>query len=231
MLAFDLGCISYNEAFELQCKAQILVQSGHEDIVFFLEHTPTVSIGKHFGKENVPPRLSEEWQGELAIVHSTRGGNITCHFPGQLVVYPIINLRDRKGGLRQYVHDLEETAIAVLGHFGICAQRRAGFPGVWVGMKKIASLGLAVNRHITMHGIALNVDRNLSLFNVVSPCGLNVEATSIALQLQENIPDLGAVKAVFWNKFKKFFDNAEGSTERFFLSKQDFLHMLDKKDN
>lgn len=229
MIAVDLGCISYSEACTLQTLAYNAVKDGLDDVVFFLEHFPTVSIGKHFGKENIPVFLHEKWQGRLDIVQSTRGGNITCHFPGQLVVYPILNIRGRKGGLRQYVYDLEETVIRVLARYAVFAHRIEGFPGVWTGKKKIASLGLAVSRHITMHGVALNVAENLSLFNIISPCGLNVEATSLALQRQKNLPTVENVKSVFLEEFLTVFGVELSSFSKGFITKQDFIHLIDNK--
>lgn len=229
MVAVDLGCISYSEAFTLQTQAYDAVKDGFEDTVFFLEHLPTVSIGKHFGKENVPDFLHDTWHGYLDIVQSTRGGNITCHFPGQLVVYPILNIRGRKGGLRQYVYDLEETVIRVLARFDVGAQRLEGFPGVWTGEKKIASLGLAVSHHITMHGVALNVAENLSLFNIISPCGLNVEATSLALQLRGKAPAMDTVKSVFLEEFLMVFGLGVSGFSKGFMTKQEFLQLFDNK--
>ena len=180
MYAFDLGCTGYRRAFEIQQLAQAFVLRGGGDILLLLEHPPTVTLGKNSGQENLPPNLAAMWGTPVDVVHSTRGGNITCHFPGQLVAYPIVNLKKRTGGVRAYVNDVEETAIRTVQHFGIEAARKAGFPGVWVGNSKIASLGIAVQRHVTLHGLAMNVDRDLSLFNIITPCGLDgVTATSV----------------------------------------------------
>ena len=211
MLAFDLGRIGYEDAFALQKQVQALVQSGGDDILLLLEHPPTVSIGKNSGEENVPPHLQSVWGDHVDIVHSTRGGNVTCHFPGQLVAYPIISLKRRSGGIRAYVHDLEETAIRMLARFGVTAERRQGFPGVWTGEKKIASLGIAVSRYVTMHGLALNVAEDLSLFNIISPCGLEgVAATSMARETAGPTPAMTAVNAAFLEEFYHIFKPAGG---------------------
>ncbi len=206
MLAFDLGRTGYEDAFTLQKQVQAMVQSGGDDILLLLEHPPTVSIGKNSGAENVPPHLQDMWNGHVDIVHSTRGGNVTCHFPGQLVAYPVISLKKRSGGIRAYVHDLEEAAIRMLARFGVTAARRQGFPGVWTGERKIASLGIAVSRYVTMHGMALNVAEDLSLFNIISPCGLEgVAATSIARETAGPAPDMPAVKTAFLEEFYHIF--------------------------
>ncbi len=206
MHAFDLGRTGYEEAFDLQKQVQAVVQSGGEDVLLLLEHPPTVSIGKNSGAEHVPPHLQSMWNGHVDIVHSTRGGNVTCHFPGQLVAYPVINLKKRSGGIRAYVHDLEEAAIRMLARFGVTAGRRQGFPGVWTGEKKIASLGIAVSRYVTIHGLALNVAEDLSLFNIISPCGLDgVAATSIAREKAGPAPGMDVVKTTFLEEFYAIF--------------------------
>lgn len=229
MLAFDLGRIGYEDAFALQKQVQALVQSGGDDILLLLEHPPTVSIGKNYGEENVPPHLQSMWSDHVDIVHSTRGGNVTCHFPGQLVAYPIISLKKRSVGIRAYVHDLEETAIRMLARFDVTAERRQGFPGVWTSEKKIASLGIAVSRYVTMHGLALNVAEDLSLFNIISPCGLEgVAATSIARETAVPAPDMAAVKAAFLEEFYHIFQPAgsHGQLLPILRAAQDLMTLL-----
>ena len=207
MYAFDLGCIAYQRAFEIQQKAQAFVLRGGDDILLLLEHPPTVTMGKNSGQENLPPNLAALWGSAVDVVHSTRGGNITCHFPGQLVAYPIINLKKRTGGVRAYVHDVEETAIRTVRQFGIEATRNPGFPGVWVGNSKIASLGIAVRRHVTLHGLAMNVDKDLSLFNIITPCGLDgVTATSVQREQTGPPASMAHVKSLFLEAFCEVFE-------------------------
>ena len=134
MLAFDLDRIGYLDAFALQERVLAWVQAGGDDVLLVLEHPPTVSIGKNSGAENVPPHLEALCKGHVDVVQSTRGGNVTCHFPGQLVAYPLIDLKKRSGGIRAYVHDLEEAAIRMLAHFGVTGHRVAGSPGIYVRM-------------------------------------------------------------------------------------------------
>lgn len=206
MQVFDLGCMGYAQAFDVQCRAQAFVHGGGEDVLLLLEHPPTVSLGRNFGAEHMPPNLDVVWGGHVDVVHSTRGGNITCHFPGQLVAYPVINLKKRSGGVRQYVYDLEESILRALLHFGIAASRKPGFPGVWTGAAKIASLGIAVRRSITMHGMALNVARDLSLFTVIAPCGLEgVSATSVQREQTGPPASISAVKTAFLQEFQTVF--------------------------
>lgn len=209
MYAFDLGCTAYQLAFEIQQKAQSFVLRGGDDILLLLEHPPTVTLGKNSGQENLPPNLATLWGSAVDVVHSTRGGNITCHFPGQLVAYPIINLKKRSGGVRGYVHDVEETAIRTVRRFGIEAARKQGFPGVWVGGSKIASLGIAVQRHITLHGLAMNVHKDLSLFNIITPCGLDgVTATSVQREQTGAPASMADVKRRLLEAFCEVFEQA-----------------------
>ena len=206
MYVFDLGCTGYSQAFEVQLCAQAFVRDGGEDVLLLLEHLPTVSLGRNFGANHVPPDLQAIWGQHVDVVHSTRGGDITCHFPGQLVAYPVIDLKKRNGGVRQYVYDLEESILKTLRHFDVVAARRPGFPGVWTENEKIASLGIAVRRSVTMHGMALNVARDLSLFNIIAPCGLEgVSATSIQ-RVQPGPPaTMDAVKKAFLQEFHAIF--------------------------
>ena len=186
MYAFDLGCAAYQRAFEIQKQAQAYVLQGGDDILLLLEHPPTVTLGKNSGQENLPPNLASIWGSAVDVVHSTRGGNITCHFPGQLVAYPIINLKKRSGGVRAYVNDVEETAIRTVRRFGIEAARKPGFPGVWVGGSKIASLGIAVH--------------------IITPCGLDgVTATSVQREQNGDPATMDAVKACFLEAFCEVF--------------------------
>jgi len=145
-----------------------------------------VTLGRHGGAENLlvaPDVLAARGVG---LVQTTRGGNITCHFPGQVVAYPIFEISVARGGLRGLFADLEEVVIATLAGYSVTGERIAGRPGVFVGPRKIASIGLAVRRRITAHGLALNVGRDLSVFSLITPCGLRgVEATSMLLEMDQ----------------------------------------------
>lgn len=115
----------------------------------------------------------------IAVRDVERGGDVTYHGPGQLVVYPILDLRETGRDLHAHVWRLEEAVIRTLAAYGIDGQRRSGLPGVWTGRGKIASVGIAVRRWITFHGLALNVAVNREHFAMIHPCGLPVEAASI----------------------------------------------------
>ncbi len=207
MRLLDLGLVPYEQAVTLQEEAVADVYAGGAGRVFLLEHPPTITFGRNGGQENLPfPEAFFTAQG-VTLAHTGRGGNITCHFPGQLVVYPIVKVDKRPGGLKHFFADLEEAVIRTQAVFGITAERSEGRPGVWIGNRKICSIGIAVKHWITSHGLALNVGADLSLFNQVTPCGLpGVTATSMALELNRPVP-MPEVKAAFGREFLELFDN------------------------
>ena len=207
MRLLDLGLVPYERAVALQEEAVADVYAGGAGRVFLLEHPPTITFGRNGGQENLPlPEAFFTAQG-VTLAHTGRGGNITCHFPGQLVVYPIVKVDKRPGGLKRFFADLEEAVIRTLAVFDITAGRSEGRPGVWIGNRKICSIGIAVKHWITSHGLALNVGADLSLFNQVTPCGLpGVTATSMALELHRPVP-MPEVKAAFGREFLELFDN------------------------
>ena len=178
----NLGCLAYPEALALQQRlGRLRFECRINDILLLLEHPPTVTLGR-FGKmANLLVSEEELMRRGIALCASDRGGDITFHCPGQLIVYPIVDLRAREGRLRDFLTSLEEVAIRALKSYGIPAERWSEHPGIWVGGKQIAAVGLRVSRGITQHGLSLNVNPDLSRFGVINLCGLpGKEATSIA---------------------------------------------------
>lgn len=178
---YRLGLVEYEEAWQEQRR---LVEACREDgraRLLLLEHPPTYTLGARGREEHL--LLSEGALAELgAVVHRVdRGGDITFHGPGQLVGYPILDLRRWHQGPVWYVRSLETMLIEALSAFGIAARRAPGRPGVWVGDAKIAAIGVRVSRGITNHGFALNVKPDLSYFSHIVPCGLpDAAVTSMA---------------------------------------------------
>jgi len=168
-----LGIVPYELALELQ---QGLMQARAEgnipDILLLLQHPPVFTIGRFRGEEDiiVPPETLT--RDGVAVFHTNRGGGITYHGPGQLVGYPILNLKENSLGVREYIWKLEAVIIKLLLALGIQGHRLAKYPGVWVGEKKICSIGIHVSHYITTHGFALNVDNDLRYFEYIKPCGL-----------------------------------------------------------
>lgn len=183
MIVQDLGLIDYNTAHDIQRERRDAVESGAEETLFLLEHYPVVTIGRTGRAQGLMVPESVLCDRGIAVHHTERGGDATCHFPGQLVAYVVFRLAKRPGGVRAFVHLLEQCAIDVCAGFGVPAHRREGFPGVWTEAGKIASIGLGVRRWVSYHGLALNVGADLGPFEWVVPCGIaGARATSIDLE-------------------------------------------------
>lgn len=143
------------------------------DILLMLEHPPVYTLGRRGSREHLhvgPPFLR---QRGIDVVHVERGGDITYHGPGQQVAYPVIDLKAARLGVAEYVHRLESVMIRTAADWGIRARRQEGKRGIWVGDKKLGSIGVAVRRGIAFHGLALNVCNDLEPFEWITPCGLD----------------------------------------------------------
>ncbi len=198
-----LGRIGYEEALALQERtvARKIESSDAPDEFLLLEHEPVYTIGRTPDQSSLgdPEHLPHP------LVKINRGGQATYHGPGQLVGYPILDLKPRGQDLHRYLRALEEGLIDVLHKFEVAGERREGLTGVWVGERKIASIGVGVRRWISMHGFALNVCGDLSPFQQITPCGIvGVEMTSVErecgrpVSVQE-VADVSA--AVFGERF------------------------------
>ena len=164
-----LGVVPYESAFARQETLRRLRAEGViPDIVLLLQHPHVYTVGRFHGEEDIidPPE-------NIPVVRTNRGGNVTYHGPGQLVGYPVLDLRANGLGVREYIWKLEEVIIRLLDDFYIEAQRNEDYPGgVWASGRKICSIGINVSRHVTMHGFALNVNTDLKYYNHIRPCGL-----------------------------------------------------------
>lgn len=182
LLVVELGRVPYVEALDLQrdlCRRRVAGEF-EDDLLLLLEHDRVITLGRGTRKESLP--ISPDLLGARGIeVHDVeRGGDVTCHEPGQLVGYPILDLQQHKPDLHWYLRELEGALIDALGTLGIGAERRAGKTGVWVGPRKIASIGIHVKQWVTFHGFALNVTNDLHGFDLIVPCGIQgVEMTSV----------------------------------------------------
>lgn len=177
----DCGRMGYGDAWALQRACVAARQANRiEDVVLLVEHPPVITIGRagRIAHLLVPRDLLVARGFEVFEIE--RGGDVTYHGPGQLVGYPIFNLRVLDEDVVRYVRLLEVALMCSLEEFGITASRERGYPGVWVGPAKIAAIGVAVKRKVTMHGFALNVDPDLNHFAVINACGLGRPVTSMA---------------------------------------------------
>jgi lipoate-protein ligase B len=184
-----LGIVPYERALKLQeGLAQARATGRIGDVLLLLQHPPVFTIGRFRGEEDItahPETLA--WE-RIAVIHTNRGGGITCHGPGQLVAYPILNLKENGLGVREYIRKLEATIIKTLLALDIEGHTVAEYPGVWVGGKKVCSIGIHVSHHITTHGFALNVSNDLHCFRYARPCGLPGEVmTSVSESLGHRV--------------------------------------------
>jgi len=197
----DLGRLDYLGALALQ--ERLVEVKQHEpspDILLFVEHPHVYTLGRGGNESNV---LAPE---EVPVYRTSRGGDVTYHGPGQLVAYPIIDLRSKlRKDVHRYLRNLEMTAIRTLEDFGLAGTRRPPFTGIWIGDRKIAAIGLAMRRCITYHGLALNVNTDLSYFQRIVPCGLAwADVTSMATELGKEQSAEG-VKERFLYHFAELF--------------------------
>jgi lipoate-protein ligase B len=175
LVLVDWGRVPYREALERQRAAvEARAEGGAEDAVHFVEHEPVLTLGRAGGAGNLVAGEAELRRRGIEVVEVERGGDVTYHGPGQLVGYPIVALADLPGGrdLHRYLRDLEEVLIRALDELGVRAGRRPPYTGVWAGEAKIAAIGVAVRRWITFHGFALNLDPDLTHFQLIHPCGI-----------------------------------------------------------
>jgi lipoyl(octanoyl) transferase len=173
-----LGRVDFAAALAMQEEivAHKIADGAALDELLLLEHEPVFTIGRTPDQTS----LGDEARLPYPVVKINRGGQATYHGPGQLVGYPIIDLRRRGQDLHRYLRALEEFLIALCGSYGVAAARRHGLTGVWVGERKIASIGVGVRRWVTMHGFALNVGEDLAPFASITPCGIaGVTMTSL----------------------------------------------------
>jgi lipoate-protein ligase B len=191
VLALDLGLIDYQDAwtFQQQIVAARLENKIEPDILLFLEHPPVFTLGRRGGLENL--LVSEAFLEDkgVPVVQIERGGFITYHGPGQAVVYPLMDLHARRIGVKDFVAAMEEAMIQAAHNWGIMAERNSLNSGVWVGPSKMGSIGIALRRGISFHGLALNVNLDLAPFSWVQPCGLEgVAMTSMQKELGRELP-------------------------------------------
>lgn len=204
----DLGTMPYAEALELQRAIAADRISGKipEDVLLLMEHPPVVTLGRASKGAHLTasPELLRARGVELFEVE--RGGDVTFHGPGQLVGYPIIDLKRHKQDLHWYLRTVEQALIDTLEGLGIAAGRNTGYTGVWTGGKKIASIGVHARDWVTWHGFALNVTTDLSFFDLMVPCGIqDVTMTSIERELPAGRVTVAKAGQVAANAFARLF--------------------------
>lgn len=198
-LLCNLGLMEYQVAYDLQTRLVDQRRRGSmaKDIILVTEHPQVFTLGRRGGREHL--MVTEEFLATrgVSVVPIERGGDVTYHGPGQLVVYPIIQLRQAQLSVTEYVSRLEDVMIALARDFGVAATRDVRNHGVWVKGKKLGSVGIAIRHGIAFHGLALNVNLSLAPFGWINPCGLmGVEMTSLAREKGMDVSVAGVVKGL-----------------------------------
>ncbi len=213
LLCLNLGQTEYTRVLELQ---QDIVHAKNDQVlrhdrVILTEHAPVFTVGKHGGEENLVCSRKFLKERGVDLVHTTRGGNITYHGPGQIILYPILDLERSKTGVREFVSLLEEVMLDTVLKLGVKASRSSRNPGIWVGDAKLGSIGISLKKGVSFHGLALNVNPDLTPFKWINPCGMNdISVTSAANELKKRdlpMPDLSfeKVATLLVASFEKVF--------------------------
>jgi lipoate-protein ligase B len=206
----DSGLIDYAQALELQL--ELLKDRQADEIVntvLLLEHPAVITLGARKSENKLIATEEFLLSQKIMLESAGRGGGTTAHNPGQIVLYPIIKLKSIGMGVNEYVRSLEAIGIELLKMLGVESSRRKGFPGLWVGEKKIASIGVQVKKWTTMHGMAINICNDLSIFENIVPCGLDdVEITSVLKETSRQW-DMSKVKEMLAELCVKFWNERE----------------------
>jgi len=204
----DCGTAGYRQILQLQKKLHDQRKAGSiADTVLLVEHNPVITLGARQAANKLLADRSALRQKGIDVVDIRRGGGATAHNPGQLVFYPILHLGRLKLGITEYIRTLEQIGMELLDQLGLTAQRKKGLPGLWVGKRKIASIGVRVSRQVTYHGMAVNINNDLGLFDSIVPCGLdNVIITSVKKETGRT-SDIPQVKKHLSKLLVKHFSN------------------------
>ncbi len=215
-LCLELETIDYTEALDLQHRLVAARKTGilSKDVLIILEHQPVFTLGRRGGRENL--RVSETFlqKSGVDVVQTERGGNITYHGPGQLVVYLISNLESVRLGVHDFVERLETVMIRTADQWGVSANRDDANRGAWVGRRKMGSVGIALRKGVSFHGLALNVNLSMDPFSWINPCGLeNVGMTSLEQETDKPV-SMPAVRHVLKQQFERAFDASLDAIDR-----------------
>ena len=196
--------MSYNSAWDIQKNYHQKVLTGKEqDTLILVEHEPVYTLGKNANDNHLLQSASEE----IKVYRIERGGDITFHGPGQIVVYPILDLNRYIKSVSWYMRTLEKIIIDTLSDFKIKAELKDGLTGVWVGDEKIGAQGVRISRWVTMHGLALNVNTDLRYFDGIIPCGIFDYGVTSMEELLNTKPNISEVKKITIEIFNQLFDN------------------------
>ena len=198
----DLGHSPYREVWDLQKKMhKDRINSKINDTLIFVEHESVYTLGKNANKDH----LLQSKDDSIDVFDIERGGDITYHGPGQLVVYPILDLTNYQKSVSWYMRKLEQVTIDLLSEYDIKATRSKGLTGVWVGDEKIAAQGVKISKWVTMHGFSINVNTNLDFYDNIIPCGIFDRGVTSISEILGKLIDMNQIKMVIVEKFNNNF--------------------------
>ncbi len=206
LLLLDKGYAKYEEIWNLQKDlVKKRIQGEIIDTLILVEHPPVITLGKRAKKEEILVSEDFLFQHKIEYFYVDRGGKVTFHGPGQLVAYPIINLSLDGKDIHRYLRNLEEVIIRVLKKLRIEGERIKGYTGVWVKREKVASIGIGVRRWVTYHGLALNVNTDLSYFSLINPCGIESNKIISLSRILHSPLNMKEIKNLFLKYFCEVF--------------------------
>lgn len=208
---FDLGLIDYEDSINFQKEIFLKVRLNLlESALIINSHNPIITLGRLADKNNILAGEGLLKKSNIRVLRSDRGGDVTYHGPGQLTLYPILDLTHLRKDVHLFLRFLEGLVINCLEALSIPARRKQGKSGVWVEGKKISSVGISVKNWITFHGISLNVaERDMENFKLIRPCGLDTEMTCVESVLNRPVP-LEEVKSILLKQFTRTLNNFYG---------------------
>jgi lipoyl(octanoyl) transferase len=202
----DLGLTDYNSTWQLQKQVNTYKQQNScSDIIITTQHNHVYTLGKSGNRNHLLADSSEMKKQGITYFEIDRGGDLTYHGPGQLVCYPIFDLNNYYRDAHRYLRDLEEVIVRTLKHYGIVSYKDEEFTGVWVGEEKICAIGIKVSRWVTMHGLAFNINNDLSFFNRIIPCGIFHKGVTSMKKILGRETDIEEVQSIVLQNFSEVF--------------------------
>ncbi|MBN2338402.1 MAG: lipoyl(octanoyl) transferase LipB [Acidobacteria bacterium] len=217
-LAVWLGRVPFSEALDLQMRICELKKRGNApDVLLLLEHPPTITLGRSALREHLLVDEAALMRRGIELHHIDRGGDITYHGPGQLVGYPLLLLENGERDVRGYMRSLEQSLIDLLGGYGVDAGREDGYTGVWTPGGKVAAMGVHISRWVTSHGFALNVNTDLSYYDLIVPCGIRGKSVTSMRALLCRPLEMEEVASRYLPVFGTVFHRSMTPVDRDFL--------------
>ncbi|MCK5125828.1 MAG: lipoyl(octanoyl) transferase LipB [candidate division Zixibacteria bacterium] len=206
LIYVNLGQIKYQQAWEIQKK---LVKLRYElkipDCLIVCEHDPVITMGRGTDKNNLLVSKEALQEKGIDLCEVERGGDITFHGPGQIILYPIVDLKNREKDSHKYLRDLESVAIKALDKLGMKAEIKKGLTGIWVNDQKIGAIGVALSRWVTYHGMALNVNTDLDHYRLIIPCGITEYPVGSVSEILSKTINIDNIKELLVENFVRYF--------------------------